>query len=224
MGQGASHPLETFVAFTAALGQGACGPPGPVAAPLVPRYAIGVGMAITGHPLHRPGRAELPHPVPASRQTVVEAPTWAGLMAVPVRCFTSMLGTVSELVLSWTGSAWPAAFPPAPPPLVAEPCSGPSSVLRSCMTSQPRASAACGLGLPAAVRRPYIGGAARTSLGSPGSRARCFRACPGSPTPWGPCPARARARQDVAFRIRRRRRHPRLADFGAQYPACTYPY
>src|SRR2546422_168697 len=80
-------------------------------------------------------------------------------------------------------SAWPAAFPPVPPPPASWLCSGPSSALRGCLTSQARTSAACVCRLPAALQRPCIGGAAWRGLGSPGSRARCFRACAGSPTP-----------------------------------------
>jgi hypothetical protein len=58
-----------------------------------------------------------------------------------------------------------------------------------CLTSQARASAACVSRLPAALQRPACR-IAGEDLGSPGSRARCFRACAGSATPWGPRPAR----------------------------------
>src|SRR6266851_9974105 len=46
---------------------GPAAPLGPVVAPLVPRYAIGVGTVIAGRPLHRSRRAALPHRAPALR-------------------------------------------------------------------------------------------------------------------------------------------------------------
>src|SRR5260370_37619933 len=48
-------------------GYGGCAPLGPVVAPLVPRCAIGVGMAIADHPLHRSRRTALPYRAPALR-------------------------------------------------------------------------------------------------------------------------------------------------------------
>jgi len=59
-------------------------------------------------------------------------------------------------------------------------------------------------------------------LGSPGSRARCFRACSGSLTARGPDTSRANDAPGVAFRLLLRRRHPG-ATFAAEYPACAYP-
>ena len=63
----------------------------------------------------------------------------------------------------------------------------------------------------------------RGRLGSPGSRARCFRACSGSSTPWGPSPSRAGDGPGVAFRIRGQRRHPRHGYFRGSIPGLHVP-
>ena len=54
--------------------------------------------------------------------------------------------------------------------------------------------------------RPVV--CAKASTGSPGSRARCFRACTGSQTAQGSRPSRDGDGRDVAFRSFPRRRHP----------------
>jgi hypothetical protein len=60
--------------------------------------------------------------------------------------------------------------------------------------------------------------------GSPGSRVRCFRACPRSSTAQGLPASRAGDALGMVFRIVPLRRHPELwRDFTAQYLACTYP-
>jgi len=48
----------------------------------------------------------------------------------------------------------------------------------------------------------------RADVGSPGSHARCFRACTGSPTARGPDASRNCGTPGVAFRISLLRRHP----------------
>jgi len=58
-------------------------------------------------------------------------------------------------------------------------CSGTSQVLQGCPTSQVRSSSACVLRLPDASRGYCCPG---RDVGSPGSRARCFRTCSGSLT------------------------------------------
>ena len=61
-------------------------------------------------------------------------------------------------------------------------------------------------------------------MGSPGSRARCFRACSGSQTARGPLASHDSDALGVAFRLSPRRRHPGVVqNFAARYPACTYP-
>ena len=62
-------------------------------------------------------------------------------------------GAESRLCCAGPSSPWPGPFPPSPPPPVARPCSGTSSVLRACPTAPNRASSACVLGLPDAARR-----------------------------------------------------------------------
>ena len=64
---------------------------------------------------------------------------------------------------------------------------------------------------------------ARPDAGPPGVRAQCFRACQRSPTPPGACTPCHDGAPAVAFRVLGARRPPGLADFGAQYSACTFP-
>jgi len=64
---------------------------------------------------------------------------------------------------------------------------------------------------------------ARPDAGPPGVRAQCFRACQRSPTPPGLCTPCHDGVPTVAFRVFGARRPPGLADFGAQYSACTFP-
>jgi len=63
----------------------------------------------------------------------------------------------------------------------------------------------------------------RSDAGPPGFRTQCFCACQRSPTPPGPSPPCQSGVYGVAFRVFGARRHPGLADFGAQYSACTFP-
>jgi hypothetical protein len=63
----------------------------------------------------------------------------------------------------------------------------------------------------------------RSDAGPPGFRTQCFCACQRSPTPPGPSPPCQNGVYGVAFRVLGARRHPGLADFGAQYSACTFP-
>src|SRR5437870_5855870 len=69
-----------------------------------------------------------------------------------------------------------------------------------------------------------------TDAGPPGSRAQGVHACAGSPTARGSRRPRNSGPRDVAFRPRKRRRHPeplpiaqQLPYFAAQYPACIFP-
>ncbi len=63
----------------------------------------------------------------------------------------------------------------------------------------------------------------RMIMGSPGSRIRRFRTCPGSSTPRSPSTARENAANDVAFRVVGPRRHPEQKITRLNSPACTYP-
>ena len=60
-------------------------------------------------------------------------------------------------------------------------------------------------------------------MGSPGSRARCFRTCTGSPTAWGPVVPRDGGTSGVAFRLSPRRRHPRGSLFRGSIPGPHVP-
>ena len=55
----------------------------------------------------------------------------------------------------------------------------------------------------------------QAKLGSPGSRARCFRTCPGSVTAQGPVAPRDIGVPGVAFRLLLRRRHPKVTFRGS---------
>jgi len=75
---------------------------------------------------------------------------------------------------------------------------GPSDFPRSCIVGvRPKTS-----------RRGLPGNPGRANAGPPGSRARCFRTCTGSPTARGPVVPRDSGTPDVAFRISLQRRHP----------------
>ena len=63
----------------------------------------------------------------------------------------------------------------------------------------------------------------RVDAGSPGSRARCFRACLGSLTARGPDASRDIDASDVAFRVPPRRRHPEGSCFRGSIPGLHVP-
>jgi len=75
---------------------------------------------------------------------------------------------------------------------------GPSDFPRPSITGLRPKTSRCGLRLPPP----------QADMGSPGSRARCFRACSGSQTARGPFASRAGDANGVAFRLSPRRRHP----------------
>jgi len=94
-------------------------------------------MPVTRHPPHRSVHKGLPHTAPAS-----------GCDAKPLefRGITYSVKSDQCFILSLSigcsrhiqNFPWPAAFPPASPPLVAQFCSRPSQVLRRCPTPQQR--------------------------------------------------------------------------------------
>ena len=177
---------------------------------------VAVGMPVTQHPPHRSRRAALPHRAPASGQTrrhkVPAVPSRAPVAGFP--------GSVSGPCGIRPGSPWPAPFSPPPPPTLAHQscCSRASSILWGCPTPCTRPSRSYPVGSPCG---PGI--TARPDAEPPGFRTECFRACQRSPTPPGlPTPCHNGV-CSVAFRVLGARRHPGLADFGAQYSACTFP-
>jgi hypothetical protein len=92
-----------------------------------------------------------------------------------------LTGTESGTRFAQADSPWPAPFPPPPP--------RPSGVVRRL----PRYYGSVRLPTPVHHRRTPLGFPMRpaanwpqTTVGSPGSRARCFRACAGSQTARGP--------------------------------------
>jgi hypothetical protein len=92
-------------------------------------------------------------------------------------------------------------------------------------TKRSGCSRPCIPGLPplAFPGRPARRPRGRAGASPPGSRARRFRTCHGSPTARGPPAARANAAGGIAFRSCRRRRHPDRAHFAAQSPGLRVP-
>jgi len=101
-------------------------------------------------------------------------------------------GSVSGARFARPCSPWPDPFPPPIPQLSCSLCSSASLVLWVCPTALPRASPVDGHWPYRRVPPRYL---RRATQGSPGSRARSFRTCDGSPTARGRPEAR-----DVAFR------------------------
>jgi len=111
---------------------------------------IAVGTPVAGCPPHRPGRAELPHPVPPLGVGVDVLGT-AALLALGT-AVTRLPGTESGTCSAVPSSPWVPSFPPLRPQSLPLPCSGASQVLRRYVTSRDRSSRAHGLGLSLAVR------------------------------------------------------------------------
>ena len=174
---------------------------------------IAVGTALASRPPHRSGRADFPHPAPASGHDA--------LPDVPAqRWITRLPGSESGTRHLQVGSPWPAPFPPSPPPPVSRLCSGTSPVLRGCLTSRARPSSACVLRLPDAASGPYP----EANAGSPGSRARCFRACSGPLTARSPHRfSRKRATESCLPHKVTASALQSNTVFAAQYPARTFP-
>jgi hypothetical protein len=153
-------------------------------------------MALAGHPPHRSGRAELPHPAPALgmtssrrlRMKMGSSSSTLRMHSAPVEVPSP--GSVSSGTGALAHFPWLAAFPPSPPPLVG--CSGTSLVLCRHPTARHRSSAVCVLGLSAAAQAPPSL-SAWAAAGSPDSRSECFRACLGSQTPQSLLRARTNA-------------------------------
>ena len=121
------------------------------------------------------------------------------------------------------GSLWPAPFPP--PPSTAD-CSGVirgrSEGTSAGLSDFPRPFV---IGVcPWTSRYDFRGHPRRVNMGSPGSRARCFRTCTGSVTARGRAHLAMATTPGIAFRFLLRRRHPGvIVTFAAQYPACACP-
>ena len=107
-------------------------------------------MALAGHPPHRSGRAELPHPALALGLTPILD------VCAPVPLTYLLSGPASGICGPVAHSPWPVAFPPSPPHLSV--CSETSSVLCNRPTAHVRPSLAHVLGLPNAARLPISSG------------------------------------------------------------------
>ena len=178
---------------------------------------VAVGMPVTQHPPHRSRRAALPHRAPASGD---DAQAQRACRTQSCAC-----GRVSRLCVRplWCSTRFPLASP-----LLSTPSAGPgapaplfgsfadtmglSDSLHLCITVVP-------LGFTVRAWRSLV----RPDAGPPGFRTECFCACQRSPTPPGACPPCHDGGPAVAFRVLGARRHPGLADFGAQYSACAFP-
>jgi hypothetical protein len=172
-------------------------------------------MTITGHPLHRSGRALLTHPAPVLGQT------------------TSM--NTNRMQVSATGRPSP-ALSPGRAARAHIPLDQPPSLhlLRADLRHQfvrrlRRYYAAVRLPAPVHHRRTSLDFSMRPKLaawlvaGSPGSRASCFHACLGSPTARntnGPCQCGPLI---VAFPFPKQGRHPELCPFSRLNTQPTLP-
>ena len=159
---------------------------------------------VTHDPLHGSGRAELPHPALASGDDAEAAQRCRPPdVSAPAHC-ARPTGAESGARFAGAGSPWPVPFPPSPPPpTLVRLCSETSQVLRNCPTSHARSSSAYVLRLSRhglRLHQPQAG------MGSPGSRARCFRTCSGSLTARDPPASRDSDARAVAFRLVPRRR------------------
>ncbi len=103
-------------------------------------------------------------------------------MLGPAHC-ARFPGSVSGTRFADPSCPWSGPFPPHRPPLLTEPCSGGSQVLRACPTSRGRAS--WGYGHWPFPCDPTVH-SRRVASRSPGSRAWSFHACTGSATARGP--------------------------------------
>ena len=103
-------------------------------------------------------------------------------------------------------SPWRGRFPPDSPPTLTRPCSNRSSVLPPAPTPRRRARGAYGPSLP-----PPACPSRQALPRSPGSRARSFLMCTGSPTAPGPHAACDDATIDMAFPFCPQGRHPNLS-------------
>jgi hypothetical protein len=123
-------------------------------------------MALAGHPPHRSGRAEFPHPALAlgnnvkPRLRMLDGFILAGSSYAPSHPIIPVPGSASGGTAAQAHSPWLAAFPPSPPPLAV--CSGTSCevafapVLCHHPTACLRSSSACVLGLPHAAQDPHL--------------------------------------------------------------------
>jgi hypothetical protein len=178
---------------------------------------VAVGMPVTQHPPHRSRRAALPHRAPASgndAQAQSACRTQSRVCGRVSRRCVRPLWRSTRFPLASPLLSTPSADPSAPAPLFEgfADTMGLSDSLHPCITVVPR-------GFSVRAWRSLV----RSDAGSPGFRTQCFRACQRSPTPSGLPTPRPRGVCSVAFRVFGARRHPGLADFGAQYSACTFP-
>ena len=160
-------------------------------------------MPVTRHPPHRSRRAARPHRAPASGLTCwpPEGPA--------VRRRARVTGVTRPCVRSLGCSAGPVGRP------LFQGCRGTlelSDSLHPCLTVVPR-------GCTVRAWRSLV----RSAAGPPGFRPQGFCACQRSPTPPGLPTPRPRGGCSVACRVFGARRHPGLADCGAQYSAGTFP-
>jgi hypothetical protein len=178
---------------------------------------VAVGMPVARHPPHRSRRAARPHRAPASGDDAQAQSAYRtqsrACGRVSRRCVRPLGCSIRVPVASPLLST-PSASLGAPRPWFGSFADtlGLSDSLHLCIT-------VVSLGFPV---RTWPDGA-RPDAGPPGFRATCFRACERSPTPPGLPTPRPHGVGRVAFRVFGARRHPGLADCGAQYSACTFP-
>ena len=161
-------------------------------------------MRVTPHPPHRSVREELPHTAPASGNDDKASEYQSASRTRP----SSLYALARPCVRS---TFCPSRFPLANllPSTSSVACAlfGGSSVLLGCPTSHDLSSSAYVFGLPDAASVPLR---AKAVMGSPDSRARCFRACSRSTTAQEANASHTIDAPAVAFRFVPPRRLPGL--------------
>ena len=177
---------------------------------------VAVGTRVTPRPPHRTGQAELPHPAPTLGNDASKA-----LRILPCPCDNSILALCPGSV----GPEW-ISLGRAPSLRALRRVWLPPTPLFRRFTGT--------MGLPdfqapfiavfsMRIHRAGLAYWARSTPGSPGFRARCFRACVGSSTPRGPYTPRVGGVDDIAFRTKERRRHPGPRHFRCSIPSPHVP-
>ncbi len=172
----------------------------PLLSPGVLPSLVAVGTPVARRPPHRSGRAALPHPAPTLGDDA-EASAWRTRDSAPCAparlCVRSALRwrefpLAGPLPSTASAAGRPALFGGFPGTM------GPSDFPRPSITGF----------CPWTSRRGLWHFSPQAVVGSPGSRARCLRACSGSQTARGPFASRDSDALGVAFRLSPRRRHP----------------
>ena len=183
-------------------------------------------MALAGHPPHRTGRAELPHPALVLGKNVQQRFRTKMVSLSPTFRSCSSATSYPGLWLCVQQGAHSRTFPLTGgfPSISSNPfelfgnfvgTTPPSDCLSAFIFDlRPQTSRS-------EPSSPSL--SAWSQTGSPDSRSECFQACSGSPTAQSLLPTRLLARCSFAFRIIRKRRRSEVdSPFAAQYLTCLF--